>query len=218
MKGLKYPDEYFIKFFFKTGLDQRSNHTFLEFGCGNGNNLLLPYQYNNDVVGVDFNAALIGDAKDNFSLVQNQNQFQFYAEDMRDFVVKHPSLQADVFMLPSVACYIAREDFIHFLQSVKNNQLIKSSVPFYIRLRTPKDYRFGLGEKIEQNTFKMPNPSGTGENGSLMVFYNEWELVDLLREHINLKNFNVFSLDCQNEQEGQIILNSDIVIWGEVNG
>ncbi len=218
LKGLKYPDEYFIKFFFKTALDQRSNQTFLEFGCGNGNNLLLPYQYNNHVVGVDMNASLIDYAKDNFALVQNENTFQFYAEDMRDFVLKHQSLQADVFMLPSVACYIAREEFIQFLQSIKRNQLIKSSVPFYIRLRTPKDYRFGLGEALDKQTFKMPSPSGTGEDGALMVFYDEWELVDLLREHIQLKNFKVFSLDCQNEQAGKIILNSDIVIWGEVNG
>ncbi|VAW49910.1 hypothetical protein MNBD_GAMMA04-24 [hydrothermal vent metagenome] len=217
-KGLKYPDEYFIKFFFKTELDKQSDFTFLEFGCGNGNNLLLPYQYGNHVVGVDLNASSIEHANDNFTMVQNEHEFQFYAEDMRDFVLKHKSLQADVFLLPSVACYITRADFIQFLQSVKCNQLIKSSVPFYIRLRTPKDYRFGLGEALDKQTFKMPTPSGTGEDGALMVFYDEWELIDLLREHIQLKNFKVFSLDCQNEQAGKTILNSDIVIWGEVNG
>ena len=45
IKGLKYPDEYFIKFFFKHKLYQKYNIKVLEFGCGNGNNLMLPLEY-----------------------------------------------------------------------------------------------------------------------------------------------------------------------------
>ena len=45
IKGLKYPDEYFIKFFFKNRLQEKKDLTYLEFGCGNGSNLMLPYSY-----------------------------------------------------------------------------------------------------------------------------------------------------------------------------
>ncbi len=45
IKGLKFPDEYFIKFFFKNKLNQNNNIKVLEFGCGNGNNLALCLEY-----------------------------------------------------------------------------------------------------------------------------------------------------------------------------
>ncbi len=69
IKGLKYPDEYFLKFFFKNMLYTKSNLKILEFGSGNGNNLMLPYQYNHEVIGVDYNKTLIEYAKYNFELL-----------------------------------------------------------------------------------------------------------------------------------------------------
>jgi len=36
IKGLKYPDEYFIKYFFKNSFSSKENLLFAEFGCGNG--------------------------------------------------------------------------------------------------------------------------------------------------------------------------------------
>ena len=50
IKGLKYPDEYFIKFFFKNELHKKQNLKYLEFGCGNGSNLMLPFQYGRGIL------------------------------------------------------------------------------------------------------------------------------------------------------------------------
>jgi hypothetical protein len=40
--GLKFPDEYVTRFYFKKGLQSLAG-TALELGCGNGNNLALFY-------------------------------------------------------------------------------------------------------------------------------------------------------------------------------
>ena len=53
IKGDKYPDEYFIKFFFSNKLDEITDLNVLELGCGNGNNLMLPYSFGASITGID---------------------------------------------------------------------------------------------------------------------------------------------------------------------
>lgn len=68
IKGLKYPDEYFIKFFFKYQFHTKKDLTFLEIGCSNGCNLMLPYSFDNKALGVDLNDTLINYANENFKI------------------------------------------------------------------------------------------------------------------------------------------------------
>ena len=155
IKGLKFPDDFFIKFFFKQTLHEESELKYLEFGCSNGNNLMLPAQYGNEVVGVDINPNVIELAKQNFKRLSYDNS-QFYCSDMCNFVKNNKHIKADVFMLPNVACYITKQDFIAFLQKVVSNQVIKQDAYFFLRLRSLKDFRFGIGQQIEKDTFIMP--------------------------------------------------------------
>ena len=218
IKGLKYPDEYFIKFFFKNRLHEKENLTYLEFGCGNGSNLMLPYAYDNSVIGVDYDGTLISMAKDNFSSYEQQdNYFEFYAEDMREFPIKHSNIKADVFLLPSVIYYIGKDDFIKFLMDIIDNNHLNTNIPFYIRVRTPKDFRFGLGQKIAYNSYELPFDVITGEGGANITFYYENEILDILKKYLKLKDYKIFHLDNQNEHNGEVVLNSDIVIWGTIN-
>jgi len=83
IKGLKFPDEFFIRFFFKNKLNTKKLK-YIEFGCGNGNNLLLPYEYGNEIIGIDYNKDAIEMAKYNFSLLKGK--YKFYNADMRNFV------------------------------------------------------------------------------------------------------------------------------------
>ena len=53
LKGLRFPDEYVIKFFFKSGLHASPGRV-VEFGCGNGNNLSLFRAYGWDVTGLAY--------------------------------------------------------------------------------------------------------------------------------------------------------------------
>lgn len=40
LRGLRFPDDYIVKMFFKEGLQHHPGKV-LELGCGNGNNLIL---------------------------------------------------------------------------------------------------------------------------------------------------------------------------------
>lgn len=217
MKGLRYPDEYFIKYFFKAQLNGHSKKKYIEFGCSNGNNLMLPYQYGNEVIGVDISDQSIAAAEHNFNALNCHSDYHFYHQDMCQFAQQHENLRADVLLLPNIACYITREDFISFMRSLLANNLITSQADFFLRLRSTKDFRYGMGINIAANTYVMPDDIVTGEQGALLVFYEAWDLVEMLQDELGLSEFQVMHVDCQNYQGGQIILNSDIVVWGKVN-
>jgi len=220
MKGLKYPDEYFIKFFFKNKLHEKKGLKYLEFGCGNGSNLMLPYQYGegNEVIGIDYDSSLIENANYNFKLIKKSDaSYQFYSDDMRSFAKDNKKIYADVLALPSVIYYIGKNDFLIFLTTLVSNYNIKNNIPFYIRVRTTNDFRFGLGKKIDSKTYQLPNDVITGEENAQIRFYSESEIVDILKKYLNLQDYSIFHLNNQNEHNGEIVLNSDIVIWGTIN-
>jgi len=216
IKGLKYPDEYFIKFFFRNELHNKSNLKYLEFGCANGSNLMLPYQYNNEIIGIDYDNSLIDDATHNFELLSGTH-FKFYADDMRQFTKKQKDIESDVLILASVIYYISKNDFIEFLKDTVSNNNLNKNIPCYIRVRSTKDFRYGYGEKIDLNRYRMPKDSMTGEHNAEIEFYTEFDILNILKKYLNLRDYKVFHLDNQNEHNGEIILNADIVIWGIIN-
>lgn len=214
IKGLKYPDEYIIKYFFKNNLHTQSGKV-IEFGCSNGNNLSLFYQYDYETLGIDLSNESIENAKYNFKNIYSSNgSYKFYTTDMLHYVDTHKDINADIFMIPNVISYISKEDFKKFLQLSVQNNIFKKDANFFIRTRTKKDYRYGFGKEVSKDSFLMPN-NITGEEGALCTCYDEYELVLLLKEYLNLKDFKVLSLDNQSDQ-GHKLLNSDLVIWGKI--
>lgn len=215
IKGLKYPDEYVIKYFFKERLFEKKGKV-LEFGCSNGNNLSLYYQYDYDVQGVDISKDNIANAKYNFeNIYDSEGSFEFNCEDMMSFVQNNKNLEVDIFTIPNVISYISKEDFIKFLELSVENKIFKKGAKFFLRTRTIKDYRYGLGKKVSKDSYLMQNDI-TGEEGALCTCYQEYELIDILRKYLNLSNFSINHLDNQNCQNGETILNSDIAIWGQI--
>ena len=99
LKGLKFPDNALIKFFFKEGLHQK-NGKVLEFACSNGNNLSLFASYDYECLGVDINEENIKNAEFNFKEVFKAKKFSFFKEDILHFAKAHPNTQADIFLLP----------------------------------------------------------------------------------------------------------------------
>jgi len=220
IRGLKYPDEYFIKFFFKNGLHEKSNLKYLEFGCGNGSNLMLPYQYQNEVIGIDYDRYSIDNATYNFNPINDKNtKFTFYADDMRKFVQNHNNINAAILSLPNIINYISKNELITFFKNCKSQNLYKKDARFFIRFRTPKDFRFGLGERIDSMSYRVDEENTiTGEAGALNCFYTENYMLEILKEYLTLSNYKVFHIDFENiASNGDTILNSDIVIWGIIN-
>jgi hypothetical protein len=95
--------------------------------------------------------------------------------------------------------------------------LVKKGTRLYIRFRSYKDFRHGVGEQVAAGEYRMPRDSLTGEPGALISFYSETEMLDILREKLNLRDYQLFSIDSQNQQSESLIFNSDIIIWGTIN-
>lgn len=215
IKGLKYPDEYFIKFFFKYQFHTQKNIKFLEIGCSNGCNLMLPYSYDFDLVGVDLNTTSIEYANENFKQIKKQN-YKFHTQDMRDFCSEISAVKADVLVLANSIYYISQNDFIEMLQNIKKNDLIQKNATLFLRFRTPRDFRNKKGEYQDENAYIMHNGI-TGEDGVFCKFYEEEEMASILQNELNLRDFQSMKIEYENIQNGVKVNNSDIVIWGKIN-
>lgn len=219
IKGLKYPDDYFIKYFFKSNFNKTKDLKFVEFGSSNGNNLTLPYQYGHHVIGIDIDKQAIDDAISNFSMFPHHNsKFNFHLQDMRVYANSTTNLNADILMLPNIVNYIQREDFHSFLRIMIQNNNINKNSSIFVRCRTPKDFRFGLGIQVGYNAYKIEASNHlTGEAGCLNTFYTECDIIDTLRKYLDLRDFTLLQCDFQNIQNDTIISNSDIILWGTIN-
>jgi len=216
IKGLKYPDEYFIKFFFKYQLHTKQHYTYLELGCSNGCNLTLPFEFENDVIGVDLDETLIGYANENFNNLNIKSKFDFKSIDMREFCANSFDIEADILVLANSIYYIPKNEFITLLKDIKQNNLIKSKIPFFIRFREIDDYRNNKGEIIEKNSIIIKNGI-TGEDGVFCKFYDTDEMIKILKKELNLREFQSISIKYDNIQNNIKVNNSDIVIWGIIN-
>jgi len=220
IEGLKYPDEEFIKYFFKNGFTAKKDLKFIELGCGNGNNLTLPFQYNFDVIGVDIDEKSINNAYSNFKKISDTNaNCSFVLNDMRNFAHNNKNLETNVLILPNIINYITQNELIKFLKTMVENKNIQKKSSIFVRCRTPKDFRYAIGEKIEHNTYRMPDDyTITGEASCLNRFYSEIELISMLKEHLNLKDYKTFYTESQNLQnENTLVFNCDIILWGTIN-
>ena len=215
IKGLKYPDEYFIKFFFKYQYHNKNNLKFFELGCSNGCNLMLPFSFDNDVVGIDLNENLIDYANENFKSMVKEN-YKFYKDDMREFCKNTKDIKSDVLIMANSIYYVPKNDFIQLLNNIKNNRLIKENSTIFIRFRSPRDFRNNKGNYIDENTFLIYNGI-TGEDGILCKFYEEYEMIQILRETLDLRYFQSMKIEYENIQNNTKVNNNDIVIWGTIN-
>ncbi|EAI9960915.1 class I SAM-dependent methyltransferase [Campylobacter coli] len=218
LKGLKFPDNAIIKFFFKNQLHTLQNQKVLEFACSNGNNLALFANYDYECLGVDLDEQNIADANHNFANVIKTKKFNFFKENILEFPITHPNIEADVFLIPNVINYLTREDFLKLLQLCKENKIYKKDAFFFIRTRSIKDYRYGLGEKIAHNSFKITDDDTTGELGCINTLYQEYELVEYLKKYLNLYDFKVLNYESTNVmgKDERLVHDSDIVIYGKI--
>ncbi|EAI7252711.1 methyltransferase [Campylobacter lari subsp. concheus] len=218
LKGLKFPDFAVIKFFFKQGLHQKNNQKVLEFACSNGNNLSLFANYDYECIGVDLNQENINNANYNFKEVIQCKTYQFFHDNILEFPLKNPNINADIFMIPNVINYLLKEDFLKLLKISKENSMYKENALFFLRTRNIKDYRYGCGEKIAHNCFKITDDNTTGELGCINTLYQEYELVEILKEYLNLYDFKVLTYENTNimGEDERLVNDSDIVIYGKI--
>lgn len=202
--GLKYPDEFLVRHFFKMGLHSLAGRV-LELGCGNGSNLGVYAHHGWEVTGLDIDDAAIEAAKHN---IQGG---AFHVADLSHPFTHHLSGSYDALLLPSVLYYLPRQACERALKTIK--PFLKTGAPVYWRMRLKDDYRYGRGEAIEPDGFRLDIPE-TGEKGAINVFYDQDTLVTMGQRWLGLSDIVPQKLLFDNVQNGQMIRNSEIILWG----
>ena len=217
IKGLKYPDEAVIKYFFKQVLPDKKPANVLELGCANGNNLDLFYQFDWCVTGLDFSEVSIKNAQHNFSFYNKDNAYDFIHCDLGEGI---PELNKtfDVILFPNILYYLDKDAMRKCLRQAYG--YANENCKIFIRMRSPDDYRFGKGNEIDESSYQLDFEE-TGEKGCINIFYTKNRLEAILEEELNLSQLesqNLIYLDAimGNIQNGKYINNNDYVVWGEI--
>lgn len=218
--GLKYPDEFLVRFFFKENLFNKKGKV-LELGAGNGVNLSLFFQYGWDITGVDLDKNSIEEANYNFELIKKENKlinpYSFYCDDMLNFLNKEIFKQNkyDILILASSIYYLTYNDIIKLFETIKEKKILYNNSFCFIRIRTKNDYRYGKGIKLDSNSYRLTIKE-TGEENCINTFFEEDEILSLLDKYIPLENPKKMELNFDNYQNGIKVSNSDLIIWGQV--
>jgi SAM-dependent methyltransferase len=212
--GLKFPDEYVTRFFFKEALQSKGG-TALELGCGNGNNLALFHTYGYSVTGVDISRTAIDQAQRNFTASSSQgdgSNFSFIQEDMQSYLNRVKE-QYEVVLLPSSLYYLPENEIEDVLRQTRRN--MKPGSRFYLRMRTAEDYRWGKGNALSERSWRLTT-SVTGELDCVVTFYKQEDFAAILS--LLWRPVRITWCRCRfdNPQNGILVTNDDFIVWGEV--
>lgn len=206
IRGLRFPDEYLVRHFFRRGLD-RAPGKVVELGCGSASNLALYQAFGWQVAGADIDERAIDDARWNL-----RGEAQLVRADLS--AVTPPDLTGpwDALLAPSSLYYLGADNAERLLRDFAAR--LKPGCEVFVRLRTRDDYRCGRGVEIAPNTWRLATPE-TGEAGLSVHFYDEAEAVALLRSTLDLQDIAVLRVSFDNIQSGVLISpNSDLLISG----
>lgn len=205
IRGLKYPDEFVVRHFFKRGLSERTGRV-LELGSGTGNNLSLYQTWGWDCVGVDYDAAALADARYNLG-----DGPTFIQADLSKGL---PALEGpfDALIIPNLLCYLTEAQAWAVLTGLKAH--LAPGCEVFVRTRLVDDYRYGRGTEEEPDGFRLATPE-TGEAGLFNRFYTQAGLVELLSRTLGLTDRAELAVRFDNLQAGRRVSgNSDLVVWG----
>lgn len=213
LQGLLFPDDYLVKFFFKTKLNKRKKNV-LELGCSNGNNLSLFFNYGWNVSGVDSNLKNILNAKHNFKILKKklflQNNYLFFKEDMLSFIKKQDNLSYDTIIFANSLYYLEYQQIIEILDCIKNKISKKTNIFFRIRLKG--DQRAKISKKISKFTHLI-NFKRTNEMNCFNTFFTKQKFITMIRNKFNTKSETVLEIKYENLINNKVFFNNDLVFW-----
>jgi SAM-dependent methyltransferase len=210
-RGMLFPDIYVTKFFFKFGLDKAPG-SMLELGCGNGNNARLFTEYGWRVTGLDMDAAALDNARANWDQEPADN-WSFVERDLREGL---PPLEGpfDALVGNGSLFYFER----HYLEDLlaEARTVLAPGAHVYFKFRTLDDWRYGKGDEVEKDTFRI-NIWQTAEEGATMAFYDADDLRALIESRLGtLQDCQVLFESHENIQHDQRVENRDVIVWGRL--
>ena len=204
-RGLKFPDDYVTRWFFKRGLDRRPGRM-LELGCAGGANLMLAQAYGWAPTGVDLDRRALADAGFNLG-----GDARLIEADLARGWPGEAGGPFDAAMIPNLLCYLTDPQLKSVLDGLRQN--LGSEAEVFVRTRTTSDYRYGRGQAVGADAFVLDTEE-TGEAGLINRFWGPEDLAALLVQQLGLRDPVVLRVDFENLQAGRIVTNADVVIWG----
>jgi SAM-dependent methyltransferase len=206
IKGLKYPDAFVTRWFFKQGLERRPGRM-VELGSGTGNNLALPLAYGWAVTGVDFSAEALADAR--FNLGETASLVE---ADLSQGLPRLDDAPFDAVMIPNLLCYLRSAEAVAVLTSLETQ--LAPGADVFLSTRLTDDHRYGKGVEVEPHTWRLSTEE-TGEAGLINRFYDAGELEALLVRTLGLFDIVALQARFENVQAGVRVANSDLIVWGK---
>lgn len=208
IRGLKYPDEFVARHFFKRGLHQRTGRV-VELGGGTGNNLSLYAAYGWSLTDVDYSQAALDDAR--WNLGPDATLIQ---ADLSQGLPDLGAAPIDVLLIPNLLCYLTAAQASAVLTAARAR--LAPGAEVFVRTRLVDDYRCGKGVEEEPNGWRLATPE-TGEAGLFNLFYTPEGLVERLVAELGLVDPVALKVSFDNVQNGVLVTpNSDLVVWGAV--
>lgn len=206
IRGLKYPDEFIARHFFKRGLHQRTGRV-VELGGGTGNNLSLYAAYGWDLTNVDYSASALADCRWNLG-----DGVTLIEADLSKGLPDLGPAPIDVLLIPNLLCYLTNAQATAALTAARAR--LAPGAEVFVRTRLIDDFRCGKGVEEEPNGWRLATPE-TGEAGLFNLFYTEDGLVRRLVEELGLVDPTALKVSFDNIQNGVLVSpNSDLVVWG----
>jgi SAM-dependent methyltransferase len=210
LRGLRYPDAYVVRMLFKEGLHRKRGRV-LELGCGSGNNLMPFADFGWDVTGLDLSGEALSDARHNLAAVG-----AFIECDLTTTFPLPEDASFDAVLLPNIIYYLPRRSFIRILRECRRR--LRPDGVLFMSTRVPEDWRWGRGKEEEPGGYRL-DCHETGEYGLLNVFYSADELSELVCTHFGeLRQAQRLFVTYDNPQNGIVVRNADVVIWGRAVG
>ena len=206
IRGLKYPDEFIARHFFKRGLQQKSGRV-VELGGGTGNNLSLYAAYGWNLTNVDYSAAALADCRWNLG-----DAVTLIEADLSKGLPDLGGAPIDVLLIPNLLCYLTSAQASAVLTAARTR--LAPGAEVFVRTRLIDDYRCGKGVEEEPNGWRLATPE-TGEADLFNLFYTEEGLVRRLVDELGLVETTALKVSFDNIQNGvRVAPNSDLVVWG----
>lgn len=205
IRGLRYPDEYVVRHFFKNRFDKRTGRV-LELGCGSGNNLALYAAYGWAVTGVDIDEGELRNAR--WNLGDDAGLVQYDLQRGAPIFAGH----FDVLLVPNVLCCVLKSPIWETLRNLRSS--LTDNAHVYVRTRLMNDHRFGRGDFLGADSFRLTSDE-TGEKGRICTFYHMDDLTDRLRDTFGLTDIVKLYCRFDNMALGSThVTNSDGIVWG----
>jgi len=214
-EGMKYPDEYLVRAFYKEKLFNSNRARCLELGCSSGINLTLFAEYGYDTLGVDISSENIKMAERNFVLLKEKgcvdSVCDFLKEPMKEFFIREKT-SFDAILFPSSLYYQRHDDVLFCLN--KASSLLSAGGFFFFHMRNIDDYRYLKTQTRYDDISVKIDFDNTGEKGCNMSFYSPITFAEMVKKIFKCPNPIVLKSNFENLQNGEIIKNSDFIIWG----